>query len=66
LKLAATVYAYNKLEKDYKTDEKRINEIKTNFITNQNLHKLGQKLKLNEHLRMDDPDIKNWNPAFSN
>jgi hypothetical protein len=64
LKLAATMLAYVKLEKDNKTDERRINDLKNSFITNLNLYRLGQKLKLSEHMRMKDPDPKKWDPAF--
>ena len=39
--------------------------MKNSFITNLNLYRLGQKLKLREHIRMKDPDYKKWEPAFS-
>ena len=65
LKLAATHLAYVHLEKDNKTDEKRINDMKNSFITNLNLYRLGQKLKLREHIQSKDPDPKKWDPPFS-
>jgi len=55
----------SKLEKDNKTDEKRINDMKNSFITNLNLFRLGSKLKLREHIYMKDPDPRNWDPPFS-
>jgi dsRNA-specific ribonuclease len=65
LKLAATMLAYQKLEKDNRTDEKRMNDMKNQFITNLNLFRLGSRLKLREFIRMKDPDPKKWDPAFS-
>ena len=65
LKLAATMLTYEKLHTDYKSDERRMNEMKNSFITNLNLYRLGQKLKLREHIHMKDPDYKTWDPAFS-
>ena len=56
---------YDYLQTDFKTDEKRMNDMKNSFITNLNLYRLGQKLKLREHIRMKDPDYKKWEPAFS-
>ena len=56
---------YEKLHTDYKSDERRMNEMKNSFITNLNLYRLGQKLKLREHIHMKDPDYKTWDPAFS-
>jgi len=65
LKLAATTLAYERLEKDNKSDEKRMDQLKNSFITNLNLYRLGSKLKLREHIRMKDPDPKKWDPSFS-
>ena len=30
-----------------------------------NLYRLGQKMKLREHIHMKDPDPKKWDPPFS-
>lgn len=65
LKLAATMLAYKTLETDKKADEKNICNMKDTFITNLNLYRLGQKLKLREHMRMKDPDPKAWQIPFS-
>lgn len=65
LKLAATMLSYQKLSKDNKTDEKRMNDMKNSFITNLNLFRLGSKMKLREHIRMKDPDPKKYDPPFS-
>lgn len=45
--------------------EKKIVNMKDSFITNLNLYRLGKKLNLNEHMRLKDPEAKNWNPPFS-
>jgi hypothetical protein len=39
--------------------------MKNSFITNLHLYRLGQSLKLREHMRMKDPDPKKWEPPFS-
>ena len=65
LKVAATMLAYTHVNSDLKTDEKRIVNMKDSFITNLNLQRLGQRLMLNEHMRMKDPDPKQWDPPFS-
>lgn len=60
LKLASTMLAYVKLEKDNSSDEKRMNDLKNSFITNMNLFRLGLKLRFREHIHMKDPEPKNW------
>ena len=65
LKLAATMLAYDQLENNPKANEKKINEMKNSFITNLNLYRFGQKLKLREHIRSKDPDPRKYDPPFS-
>jgi dsRNA-specific ribonuclease len=65
LKLAATHLAYDRLQYDPKTDEKKINDMKNAFITNLFLFKIGKKLELRNYMRTKDPDIKSWSPPFS-
>ena len=42
-----------------------MNDLKNSFITNLHIFRFGQKLKLREHMRMNDPDPKKWDPPFS-
>lgn len=65
LKLAATHLAYDKLQYDLRADEKQINDLKTSFITNLYLFKIGKKLELRRYMRNRDPDIKEWRPPYS-
>lgn len=39
--------------------------MKNSFITNLNLYRFGQKLKLREHIRSKDPDPRKYDPPFS-
>lgn len=65
LKLAATMLAYDVLEKENNANEKTINDMKNSFITNLCLFRLGSQLKLREYMRMKDPDPKKFDPPFS-
>ena len=65
LKLAATMIAYDQLDSNVKANESKINNMKNSFITNLNLYRLGQKLKLREHMRSKDPELKKYEPPFS-
>ena len=65
LKLAATWLAYDQLESDPKADEKRITSMKDSFVTNLFIFRIGKKLKLSEFMRTKDPDLKTWDPPFT-
>jgi dsRNA-specific ribonuclease len=65
LKLAATHLAYDKLEADPKADESKITDLKTGFITNLWLFKIGKKLELRNYMRTKDPEIKEWRPPYT-
>ena len=39
--------------------------MKNSFITNLNLYRFGQKLKLREHIRSKDPDPRKYDPPYS-
>jgi dsRNA-specific ribonuclease len=67
LKLAATLLSYNyclKYEKDT-ADESKIDSLKIAFITNLYFLRVGKRLGLNRYIRTADPDLKTWNPPFS-
>ena len=67
LKLAATLLSYNyclKYEKET-ADESKIDSLKIAFITNLYFLRVGKRLGLNRYIRTGDPDLKTWNPPFS-
>jgi len=46
-------------------DERKIDQISTNFITNLYFLRIGKRLKLQRYIRTGDPDLKTWSPPFS-
>ena len=67
LKLAATLLSYTyclKYEKET-ADESKIDSLKIAFVTNLYFLRVGKRLGLNRYIRTQDPDLKSWNPPFS-
>ncbi len=67
LKLAGTLLAYNYLSKSVVDfDENKIDSLKNQFITNLYFLRVGKRLRINRYIRTADPDLKTWEPPFSN
>lgn len=66
LKLAGKVLSYHYVMRYEKNpDERKIDQISTNFITNLYFLRIGKRLKLQRYIRTGDPDLKTWSPPFS-
>lgn len=65
MKVAGTMLADEHLKNDPNINEGRLGDIKNSFISNLCIYRLGQKMKLREHMRMKDPDYQKFDPPFS-
>ena len=66
LKLAGTILSYNYCMKYEKNpDERKMDQMRTNFITNLYFLRIGKRLKLQRYIRTIDPDLKTWSPPYS-
>ena len=58
LKLAATLFAFEWLSDRDRFGEKETTDLKTAFITNVNLNRIGHLLNIRKYMRTKDPDVK--------
>ena len=65
MKVAGTMLADEHLKNDPNVNEGRLGDIKNSFISNLCIYRLGQKMKLREHMRMKDPDYSKYEPPFA-